>query len=307
VQGDVDYIITGTGITAADFTPAVLTGTFLAANWVPTGNGYSYTNTNMLMIANDAIVEGQETFTITIITTGTYGSYNGSNYLRVNIADGTTEGSESGHIHLISENMAQTSIFLGNDDKYVKVAADDQIYINVPNADTSGTSQLWTFGTDGTTTLASGVEISNTGTFNFLSWNTGTALIIADVPYTAGSYIYIPSSSDTNGSLGIVNTNTAGSIMLTQGSGNTTNQLYVNNSGTTINNILGGISKTWTFGTDGALTLPGLMTLPVTTSIPAITTATGTVAVCDGTGWNGGNDGLQHLMIYINDVWTKVV
>jgi hypothetical protein len=116
----------------------------------------------------------------------------------------------------------------------------------------------WTFGTDGTTTLASGVEISNTGTFNFLSWNTGTALIIADVPYTAGSYIYIPSSSDTNGSLSIVNTNTAGSIMLMQGSVNTNNfsQLFVNNSGTTINNILGGISKTWTFGTDGVLTLP---------------------------------------------------
>jgi hypothetical protein len=116
----------------------------------------------------------------------------------------------------------------------------------------------WTFGTDGTTTLASGVEISNTGTFNFLSWNTGTALIIADVPYTAGSYIYIPSSSDTNGSLGIVNTNTAGSIMLTQGNGNTNtlSQLYVNNSGTTINNILGGISKTRKLGTDGLLTLP---------------------------------------------------
>jgi hypothetical protein len=46
---------------------------------------------------------------------------------------------------------------------------------------------------------------------------------------------------------------------LTQGSGNTNNfsQLYVNNSGTTIvNNILGGIAKTWTFGTDGVLTLP---------------------------------------------------
>jgi hypothetical protein len=70
------------------------------------------------MIANDAIVEGEETFTVTIITTGTYAPGAGSNYLRVNIADGNTEGSESGHIHLISENMAQTSIFLGNDDKY---------------------------------------------------------------------------------------------------------------------------------------------------------------------------------------------
>jgi hypothetical protein len=148
---------------------------------------------------------------------------------------------------------------------------DDQNYVNVDNTavtiqvnsdGVTGPHELpqhnWTFGTDGTTTLASGVEISNTDTFNFLSWNTGTALIIADVPYTAGSFIYIPSSSDTNGSLGIVNTNTAGSIMLTQGSGNTNNssQLYVDNSGTTINNILGGISKTWKFGTDGSITFP---------------------------------------------------
>ena len=116
--------------------------------------------------------------------------------------------------------------------------------------------KTWTFGTDGKTSLASGVEIFNTATFNFLSWNTGTALIIADIPYSAGSYIYIPSSSDTSGSLGIVNTNTSGTIMLTQGTGNTTNQLFVNNSGTTINNILSGISKTWTFGTDGSLTFP---------------------------------------------------
>jgi hypothetical protein len=53
--------------------------------------------------------------------------------------------------------------------------------------------------------------------------------------------------------------------------------------------------------------LPGLVTLPVTTSTPAITTTTGTVAVCDGIGWDGGADGLQHLMIYINNTWTKVV
>jgi hypothetical protein len=66
-------------------------------------------------------------------------------------------------------------------------------------------------------------------------------------------------------------------------------------------------AKIWTFANDGSLSLPGLMTLPVTTSTPAITTATGTVAVCDGIGWNGGGDGFEHLMIYINGVWTKVV
>jgi hypothetical protein len=173
VQGDVEYIITGTGITAADFTPAVLTGTFAAANWTLDGGGFNYTNTNMLMIANDAIVEGEETFTVTIITTGTYAPGSGSNYLRVNIADGTTEGSESGHIHLISENMAQTSIFLGNDDKYVKVAADDQIYINVPNVNTSATSQLWTFAGDGSLTLPDGGDIKNSSGTSVLTVVTG--------------------------------------------------------------------------------------------------------------------------------------
>jgi hypothetical protein len=125
------------------------------------------------MIANDAIVEGEETFTVTIITTGTYAPGAGSNYLRVNIADGNTEGSESGHIHLISENMAQTSIFLGNDDKYVKVAADDQIYINVPNVNTSATSQLWTFAGDGSLTLPDGGDIKNSSGTSVLTVVTG--------------------------------------------------------------------------------------------------------------------------------------
>jgi len=179
-QGDVEYVITGTGITAADFTPAVLTGTFLAANWVSDG-GIGYTNTNMLMIANDAIVEGEETFTVTIVTTGTTGwAATGGNYLRVNIADGTTEGSESGHIHLISENMAQTSIFLGNDDKYVKVAADDQIYINVPNADTSATSQLWTFAGDGKLTLPAGGDIVDSTGASVLGVGTSSFVLVVD-------------------------------------------------------------------------------------------------------------------------------
>jgi hypothetical protein len=205
VQGDVEYIITGTGITAADFTPAVLTGTFAAANWTLDGGGFNYTNTNMLMIANDAIVEGEETFTITIITTGTYAPGAGSNYLRVNIADGNTEGSESGHIHLISENMAQTSIFLGNDDKYVKVAADDQIYINVPNADTSGTSQLWTFGNTGTLTFPDSTVQTTAYKSSSGSWTlaTGSNTVSITVP-TNGNYTMWVNGNIPNG---IVNWN----------------------------------------------------------------------------------------------------
>jgi hypothetical protein len=66
--------------------------------------------------------------------------------------------------------------------------------------------------------------------------------------------------------------------MLTQGNGNTTNQLYVNNSGTNINNILGGISKTWTFGTDGSVTFPD-STVQTTAYVPA------TASASTYTGW----------------------
>jgi hypothetical protein len=253
VQGDVEYIITGTGITAADFTPAVLTGTFAAANWTLDGGGFNYTNTNMLMIANDAIVEGQETFTITIITTGTYGHYNGSNYLSVNIADGTSEGSESGHIHLISENMAQTSIFLGNDDKYVKVGSDDQIYINVPNVDNSATSHTWTFGLDGVLTLPSGNtrigDISGGGFQDFIIGSTGTLLgVVVHGQSGAGALQWV----DNFENLGTTSTEVAAVIV---------NSPFASTTGTV--QILTGISNgfgssnTWEFGADGTLTAPG--------------------------------------------------
>ena len=269
VQGDVEYVITGTGITAADFTPAVLTGTFLAANWIQDGIGYSYTNTNMLMIADDAIVEGQETFTLTIITTGTYGDYAGSNYIRVNIADGTTEGSESGHIHLISENMAQTSIFLGNDDKYVKVAADDQIYIKVPNADTSGTSQLWTFGTDGSTTLPIGVSIDYNGNVQYPriiadsgklfsvqgQGNSGSAALAWTTdPNAAGQYAAVAVTRAGGGNLATV-------VLQAQ-----------SDSGDV------GTVKLWRFDETGVFTLPTGSVIEDTASYIKLTPAGGTTA-----------------------------
>jgi hypothetical protein len=185
----------------------------------------------------------------------------------------------------------------------------DNIY-STGNVGIGASNKHWVFGTDGKTSLASGVEISNADTFNFLSWNTGTALIIADVPYDAGSFIYIPSSSDTSGALGIVNTNTSGSIMLTQGNGNTTNQLYVNNSGTTINNIFGGISKTWTFSTDGVLTNPGKVIIQ--SDEDSSSTTTGALQVVGGAGIGqnlyvkgsitaeGGFVGLNATSIYQN-------
>jgi len=406
------------------------------------------------------------------------------------------------------------------------ITSDNDIELKINN----GTTSTWTFGTDGSTSLASGVEISNSSEFNFVTWNTGSALILTDtVNLNPPSFIYIPSSSDTVSRVSIANTNTTGGVMLVQGPGDSQSSLEVNSGGVSISTIVnnsqtgawqfsstgtlkfpdntqqttaytgGGagfattstlvngtstvslsstgtltvpgniipdadsiyslgsptrkfkdlyVSTTtiymgdlvisgspstgltingnsanskqtfvggegvgpdncswieWAIGTNyltvrnpgtnfklimeglktgntfnavspidltftvsstlwhfdneltpdnpeyrigvnetnvsfsgefiyllavpvpertnalsngvysltlnstGTVTLPGLLTLPVTTSIPAITTATGTVAVCDGTLWDGGGDGFEHLMIYINDVWTKVV
>jgi len=291
VQGDVEYIITGTGITAADFTPAVLTGTFAAANWTLDGGGFNYTNTNMLMIANDAIVEGEETFTVTIITTGTYAPGAGSNYLRVNIVDGTTEGSESGHIHLISENMAQTSIFLGNDDKYVKVAADDQIYIKVPNVDTSGTSQLWTFGTDGSTTLPIGVSIDESSGSHFprIIADSGKAFSLQGQGSTGSAAIAWLDYESTSSQYAAVGVNGTGTdnlakVVLTAGSSTPT-------------------LKVWRFDETGVITFPD-NTVQTTAYVPA------TASASTYTGWfkaAGTVVQLDTLLARINSTGTMQI
>jgi hypothetical protein len=113
----------------------------------------------------------------------------------------------------------------------------------------------WTFSSDGRTSLASGVEIANRNSFNFVTWNTGTALIIADTAETAASYIYIPSSSETSAAIGIVNTNTGGAVLLEQGSGGTSNTLQVDSRGVVITTNVNDLTTgNWQFGTDGGLT-----------------------------------------------------
>jgi hypothetical protein len=62
---------------------------------------------------------------------------------------------------------------------------------------------------------------------------------------------------------------------------------------------------TGSVGLDGTLFKASTMTMPTLANEP--TGTAGKMAVCDGTTWDGGGDGLQHLMIYINNAWTVVV
>ena len=83
--------------------------------------------------------------------------------------------------------------------------------------------------------------------------------------------------------------------------------VWVDNDGTWIATDYSNNAFTWKFDNNGKLTLPGLLTLPVTNSIPQSTPPSGTVAVSDGAGWDPESDGIEHLMIYINGGWNKVV
>jgi hypothetical protein len=74
---------------------------------------------------------------------------------------------------------------------------------------------------------------------------------------------------------------------------------------TTNQNLAITANGTGSVGIDGTLFKSSTMTMTPLTSQPA--GVAGRMAVCDGTTWNGGGDGLQHLMIYINGVWTVVV
>ena len=74
---------------------------------------------------------------------------------------------------------------------------------------------------------------------------------------------------------------------------------------TTDQNLAIAANGTGSVGLDGTLFKLGTMTMPPLALEPA--GVAGKMAVCDGTTWNGGGDSLQHLMIYINGVWTVVV
>ena len=61
-----------------------------------------------------------------------------------------------------------------------------------------------------------------------------------------------------------------------------------------------------TMSVESPVSVGGPVTYTPLSTAPSSPTA-GMTAVCNGTGWNGGGDGLQHLMIYLNNTWVKIV
>jgi hypothetical protein len=173
--------------------------------------------------------------------------------------------------------MAQTSIFLGNDDKYVKVAADDQIYINVPNADTSGTSQLWTFGADGSLTLPIGVSIDEYYGSHFprIVADTGKAFSVQGQGSTGSvalQWIETESTSSRIAQVGLNKLNGVAAVTLT--------------AGTSTNDM-----KVWRFDETGSTTFPD--STVQTTAYP------GVLVPADGDGVSGN----ANMVFYAGTDW----
>jgi hypothetical protein len=144
---------------------------------------------------------------------------------------------------------------------------------------TTGTNTAtWVFAADGSTSLASGVEISNSSGLNFVTWNTGSALILTDtVNLNPPSFIYIPSSSDTVSRVSIANTNTTGGVILVQGLGDSQSSLEVNSGGVSISTIVNNFQTgAWQFSSTGTLKFPD--------NTQQTTAYTGTVAYSNITG-----------------------
>jgi hypothetical protein len=188
---------------------------------------------------------------------------------------------DANHLHLTSGNLWNTELFLGDDNFFVKLANTGNIVIN--SNDNVGNTAQWTFGTNGNLTLPQGSILSETpvgsetvtldqltditawtGTLVFTKQNATTYQALPDGPtmgFTSPNWILGYDSTLWFSSTDLV-TWVAGPYA---GTNPPTGTLSAGSTNLTVD------SNTWTFDTDGTLTVP---TVPWTympvifTSIP---------------------------------------
>jgi hypothetical protein len=169
---------------------------------------------------------------------------------------------DGNHLHLTTSALGTTSIFLGNDSQYVRTRTDGAMVIGTNDNDpevTPGTGHRWVFNTDGTTKFPGFTfPASNGSTGQVLVANGSTGVLSWG---TISSTLYIGTTSITTGNSSGSNTTIAGLTEIDVGdlvlSGNTIEN--GNNATGSVQLIANGGSadKTFTFGTDGNIVLPG--------------------------------------------------
>jgi hypothetical protein len=173
-----------------------------------------------------------------------------------------TAAGDGDHIHLTAGG-GTTELYLGNDSRYVKLVNGGNIEVRATTANASS-SAAWTFGTDGAVSTTKPLIINVTNGIP-----TGVGAIAA----TTGSWeLNLLSNLATTGGSGSglrVNvTHTGGYAstiaIATAGTGYLDGELITVTSGSSSASFIIAVTGTrsWTFGTDGALTLPGTLKLP---------------------------------------------
>jgi hypothetical protein len=161
--------------------------------------------------------------------------------------------SDDDHIHITAGNVATVDLFLGDDDQYVKLERNNGNIVIGANADT----HHWTFGTDGMTSFP---EIDGTKTL----WG------------AVDDDFYIKTTRTDPGNDADIEIIAADDVRL-YAEGDQI-ELYANTS-VEINADYNGSSKTWSFGTDGNLTLPEDGTIKFANGVNILSTINGLTSI----------------------------
>jgi hypothetical protein len=147
------------------------------------------------------------------------------------------------HLHLTTGDLTETSIFLGTDDHNVRTTTDGNIQITTP----SQVNKVWEFGTNGDITLPGGMTIGNSNGSPTIQVSVDNPInILAQGSGGSSNLQWINDFQEPTAiSAVVVNSPFAevGDVQIVTGAFDPQNPTAAEHS--------------WTFGTDGNLTLPG--------------------------------------------------
>ena len=237
---------------------AINTGTSVSYNWGFSTDGNLYLpNGSTVGIGTAAIPGGATVNTIELTP------YDGGNPdQRLVIYPTAGDGN---HVHLTSGNLAVTDLFLGDDTQFVKTNTDGSMAIGTNVGAYGVGGNIWTFGTDGTTTFPANTLHSKD---NLTVQTSGIPATVTAITYSTGGWdgvsgVNVPTTGGTGSGL-FVNVSEGGSgyadavVVLTPGNGYSNGDLITaTRGGASVQFTISILpAKNWTFGADGNLTLP---------------------------------------------------
>jgi hypothetical protein len=200
----------------------------------------------------------------------------------------------------VAGDPTTVDLFLGDDDQYVKL---EQNHGNiVVGTNTTVTNSTWTFGTDGVLTLPNGMIINASDSISTVTiGGPNTEIRIDDGGAPPGLYITTDKTGAGHGWL----FGPDGELQFPQGStiSETTSTTIIqagNNKDLLLNTFdyVNSTIRTWTFGTDGVLTLSTASVILGNSSDPNVYIETSTTATTST--WTFGTDGSTTLPIGVS-------